>query len=430
MAQQFDFRLNLPDPTQQFQTGFDTTSKILQNLEATKLAQAKAKEQEQINLARQQLNDKLNAFSKIQNPTVKDYTDLALYLPKDQAESVRKNWDLLSEDRQKNELKFTGRVMAAFDSSPEIGINLLKERAEAEKNAGNLKEAKAYESWAKIAETNPEAAKKAIGTMVSLVPGGGDVIESLGKLGEEERASELQQSKIDKAAADLGYTKAQTKEKLATVKKLGVETKKAILELDKMKEQGDDIPVEKKFNMENTLRNDYNKRTAGVVESRRNLNIISKSAAAKSGVGDVALITAFLKMLDPGSVVRETEFATARNTAGLITQMQNWLTQRAKGDLLQDDQRQEYINLANEYMKAAEIQEQKVKKDLGETIKSYELNPKNVFGAEEVEEKTEPAGEGTVLIDDKDVTADQKAKVNIVPEKFKNKSYAKWLTNG
>ena len=43
------------------------------------------------------------------------------------------------------------------------------------------------------------------------------------------------------------------------------------------------------------------------------------------------MITGFMKMLDPGSVVRETEFATARDTAGLFERLTNEATKIAIG---------------------------------------------------------------------------------------------------
>lgn len=87
-------------------------------------------------------------------------------------------------------------------------------------------------------------------------------------------------------------------------------------------------------------------------------------------------------MLDPGSVVRETEFATARDTAGLFTQLENRLQKAKDGQLLKPDQRKQYVDLAKKYLEAAQKKADQEKKDLGVVVKNYKLNPENVFGAE------------------------------------------------
>jgi hypothetical protein len=91
-----------------------------------------------------------------------------------------------------------------------------------------------------------------------------------------------------------------------------------------------------------------------------------------------------MKMLDPGSVVRETEFATARDTAGLFTQLENRLQKAQNGQLLSPSQRKEYVALSQKYLESAQKKAEQEKKDLGIVVKNYKLNPENVFGAEDV----------------------------------------------
>ena len=98
-----------------------------------------------------------------------------------------------------------------------------------------------------------------------------------------------------------------------------------------------------------------------------------------------------MKMLDPGSVVRETEFATARDTAGLFTQLENRLQKAKNGALLNDAQRKEYVELAQKYLDSAQKKAAQERKDLGIVIKNYKLNPENVFGAEQAPPPPLPA---------------------------------------
>jgi hypothetical protein len=105
-----------------------------------------------------------------------------------------------------------------------------------------------------------------------------------------------------------------------------------------------------------------------------------------------------MKMLDPGSVVRETEFATARDTAGLFERLTNQATKIQSGQLfsLDSKQRGEYVALAKQYLDAAEKKAAQEKRDLGIVVKNYKLNPENVFGAETVTAPPAGGGRGSV----------------------------------
>jgi hypothetical protein len=186
---------------------------------------------------------------------------------------------------------------------------------------------------------------------------------------------------LKKKAADLGLTSAQTGSALAQTKKLGVESQKAALELAALQATGGVDPV-KTFEQEEKLRKEFQARTKVYGELGTTFSNIQSSAKANTGPGDIALITGFMKMLDPGSVVRETEFATARDTAGLYTRLENSLKKAESGQFLQPGQRQEFVSLAKQYLDSANKKAGEDKKALGVVVKNYRLNPENVFGPE------------------------------------------------
>jgi hypothetical protein len=107
---------------------------------------------------------------------------------------------------------------------------------------------------------------------------------------------------------------------------------------------------------------------------------IKSSSVDKTGAGDVALVFGFMRMLDPDSVVRETEFATAQDTAGLVNKLKALGTKVENGQFLSQQQRGEFAALAKKYMDAALNHEKRVREDLSITVKNYGLNPANVFG--------------------------------------------------
>lgn len=172
MVQPINYQLNVQSPFEAALSGFKIGATI-----ADVAAQRQLQEQE---LARRQsLQTQVQQLIQNPNPTARDFTNVAMLLPKAEADSMRANWDTLSKDRQENELRFGGQVMSAFSSSqPQIGIQLLRERATAERNAGRADQAKAYETWAQMAEVSPQSAQKTIGIMLAGVPGGDKVLES------------------------------------------------------------------------------------------------------------------------------------------------------------------------------------------------------------------------------------------------------------
>jgi hypothetical protein len=127
-------------------------------------------------------------------------------LPEKEAASMRANWDSLSKERKDSELSFTTQVLAAVNSpKPEIGIQLLRDRASAEPDPAKKK---AYETYAQMAELDPKSAFKTIGLALAAIPEGGKVLEGLTKIGGEERAMLEEGRKAEMQPLDVAQKKA------------------------------------------------------------------------------------------------------------------------------------------------------------------------------------------------------------------------------
>ena len=430
--QPINYGVEIQDPTQSFLRAFQTGAAI----QDTRLKQ----EQQQQQMANQKLIQE--GFAKLRQPgaTAADYANLAMVLPETQAKAVRESFNMLSGERQQNALQQSGQVFSAFKAGkPEIAIGLLERQIEAKRNSGDNEGAMFLETWRDVAKENPKATEDYFGFTISQMPGGDKVIESAVKFGGERRAeaqapAELQKKMADadkavadaitaqatatnapekaaadaakakadaekaridalyaegaakdaikKRAADLGLTTAQTNQALASTRKLNTEIQKAAVELEALKATGGRDP-EKTFAQEEKIRKEWQGRSKMYSELQGTFNTLQASASSANGPGDIALITGFMKMLDPGSVVRETEFATARDTAGLFTQLQNRLEKAQNGQLLSPKQRSEYVALSQKYLDSAQKKANQEKKDLGIVVKNYRLNPENVFGAEQ-----------------------------------------------
>ena len=432
MPAPIDYGVQIADPTQSFLSAFQA---------GTSIQDAQFKQQQQVQQAAQQKLIQAG-FAKLQSPnaTAADYANLSMMLPEPQAKAVRESFSMLDSERQKTALGQAGQVFAALKSGkPEIAIGYMDQQIDAKRNSGDEAGAKFLETWRNVAKENPQATENYFGFTISQIPGGDKVIESAIKLGGESRAAGLapsvlresvakadkavsdakvaidtaaddiakakavreyeqakaqkeqidakyaEQTKLDevkKRAADLGLTTQQTSQALATTKKLGEETAKIVLEIAAL--QNGDLDPAKRFEQEEKLRKEYQGRTKVYGELGSTFSNIESSAKAKTGPGDIALITGFMKMLDPGSVVRETEFATARDTAGLFDRLTNQAQKLQSGQLfaLDSKQRQEYVTLAKQYLESAQKKAGDDKKALGIVVKNYKLNPENVFGQE------------------------------------------------
>ena len=182
---------------------------------------------------------------------------------------------------------------------------------------------------------------------------------------------------IDRSVADDPLTREN--EQIKTIKRSEFDSTKHV-QVGAV--EGETLDLEEIVKAERELRNEYVKRSADFKEAIRNYETIKVSEQQANGPGDVALITSFMKMLDPGSVVRETEFANARDTAGLLETLGNALQKAQTGEFLNPTQRAEFTALAEEYLYAAQNQQLKVRQSLGNTVQNYGLTPSNVFGVE------------------------------------------------
>lgn len=80
---------------------------------------------------------------------------------------------------------------------------------------------------------------------------------------------------------------------------------------------------------------------------------IEVSAKDPSAAGDLALIFNFMKMLDPGSVVRESEFATAANAAGVPDRIRANYNKVMNGERLAIKQRSDFVGKSQALYKRA-----------------------------------------------------------------------------
>jgi hypothetical protein len=138
-----------------------------------------------------------------------------------------------------------------------------------------------------------------------------------------------------------------------------------------------------RFDMEDKLRGDFqaNPTVKAAAEMQSAFKLIETASKNPSPANDMAMATKYMKLLDPGSVVRESELAMAMNTTGLVDKVQNYAKMIVTGQKLTPTQRQEFLESAKAINDAFQKEREGIAVRFSENAKQYNLSPENVVGA-------------------------------------------------
>jgi len=137
------------------------------------------------------------------------------------------------------------------------------------------------------------------------------------------------------------------------------------------------------FSAERDIRKEWNnfKKPFNLIEV--GYQKLKSSLESGSGAGDMAAVFGFMKLLDPNSVVRESEFSAAQNTAGLMDKIVLQKETLKKGELLTPPQRREFLKLATQFYNLTRDQFGDARLDLGQVVENNPVfNVENIFGSE------------------------------------------------
>lgn len=141
------------------------------------------------------------------------------------------------------------------------------------------------------------------------------------------------------------------------------------------KEQINDI---ENFGNEHKLRTELNGITKDFREIDAAYNRIQSSAKDPSAMGDLALIFNYMKMLDPGSVVRESEFANAENAAGVPERVRVQYNKLLEGQRLTTGMRADMLGKAGALHKGQMDRYNTTVERYRGYAKQYGFNPDNI----------------------------------------------------
>tara|TARA_R110000868_G_scaffold160430_2_gene390038 strand:- start:3102 stop:4373 length:1272 start_codon:yes stop_codon:yes gene_type:complete len=101
-------------------------------------------------------------------------------------------------------------------------------------------------------------------------------------------------------------------------------------------------------------------------------------SATTSPAATLAAATKFMKILDPGSVVRESELGMALAASGVIDRAMNYISTLQSGQKLTATQAADFKKISDDMFRAAQRVQQQIDKDYQGKAKAYGLRPEMV----------------------------------------------------
>lgn len=148
------------------------------------------------------------------------------------------------------------------------------------------------------------------------------------------------------------------------------------------------------FKNERDLRNDFSglPTTKAFKETQSAADQINTALKSRNPAGDLAAATKFMKILDPGSVVRESELGMAMAATGMLDRAQNYAQMVMNGNKLTPKQREEFGALSNQLFNAAAGRYNETADEYRTVAQDYGLNPERI--AKPVQPAKIDTGEG------------------------------------
>jgi hypothetical protein len=132
------------------------------------------------------------------------------------------------------------------------------------------------------------------------------------------------------------------------------------------------------FETEKKLRDEYVGQTKDFKTIQSAWRSIKTSGGEPSAAGDMSLIFGYMKLLDPGSTVREGEYANAQNAGGVPDRVVASYNKLLNGQILSDSQRKDFLGQAKKQYDSRRDEYGELKKSYTSLAKEYGLEPKRV----------------------------------------------------
>jgi hypothetical protein len=283
--------------------------------------------------------------------------------------------------REKDEAISVGsRVYAAvrnkdFSSADKI----LDLQIEAYKNKGREADSQSMVQIKDLLAKNPSVAMTTIGLFLASSMGHEKFAENFERLEKLDSSINKTQAETNKLVGD----ETRASDSAGTELDIQKESLRKIkAEADSLANQDGTLPNEKKPEFAMKLRKEYADQTQvfkGTKDAYARIQAADPSAA-----GDLSLIFSYMKMLDPGSTVREGEFANAQNAGGVNDKISNIYNKLISGERLTEGQRKSFKGQSKGLYETAKKEEAIVRKGLQGVGKRLGINSEDIFYEETI----------------------------------------------
>ncbi len=249
----------------------------------------------------------------------------------------------------------------------------INQTAAAFANSGDQQSAERAMQLAELAKTDPAGARQRLIALEGQSRDQEDIITS-----REKKAKRL----ADQSQTDIDTDLKKSKNQFDQIDKLRSRVDTASKEFNKVRDANN--RVEAIFDT-----NKQAQEAAKFAEKvRANPKAIKDITDSTEAFGDMALIFNFMKMLDPGSTVREGEFATAANTGGADEKIINFYNNALKGTRLTVEQRAGLRKQATGLFNKAKTQNDKDTAKFRKSAEAFDLPMDQIFDQPEQQPTT------------------------------------------
>jgi hypothetical protein len=120
--------------------------------------------------------------------------------------------------------------------------------------------------------------------------------------------------------------------------------------------------VKDRAGVEGGIRKEFTGLSGDYIKVRDSYSKIQAATSDPSPAGDMAVIFNYMRLLDPGSTVREGEYATAQNAGSVPDRVRNMYNMVIAGEKLTPDQRGDFTKQAKSLFGAQDRQQKKLEK--------------------------------------------------------------------
>ncbi len=131
------------------------------------------------------------------------------------------------------------------------------------------------------------------------------------------------------------------------------------------------------------FQDDYARDSKPYITLRDAYQRVQSAGEQPNAAGDLSMIFAYMKMLDPNSVVREQEFANAQNAAGVPDRIRNVYNRVMQGTRLTPEQRSEFLGQAESLFANAVSNQKGVRQTYGDRATKWGIPTDMVLDAED-----------------------------------------------